>query len=297
MAHIVSLAIDASLFLIGISVGLESGRAVTTFVVRHRGLLARSFVSMNVVMPAAAMLAASLFGLSFPVKAALVTLAVSPLPIHFPHKVSKAGIDDEYTVSLLLTMAVASIAVVPASIWLIGKIVGLPLGIAPLSVLRIVASDVLVPVGIGALVRWRVPDLSDRVVQGCMRLGTAILVLAIIPLIAVLLPSMIALVGNGSIIAIALFALVGLVVGHALGGANDSHRTVLAIATASRHPAVALAITRANFPDQNLAPAAILLDVLISTVIVTLYYRRPRASSALGGRSARHRSLNAERVR
>ena len=140
-------------------------------------------------------------------------------------------------------------------------------------------------------------DLSrSRAIQGFKRLGTAVLVLAVIPLLAAFLPSMIALVGNGSIIAIALFALIGLVVGHALGGANDGHLTVLAIATASRHPAVALAIARANFPNENLAPAAILLDVLISTVVVTLYYRRPRASSAVGGRSARHPSLKAERA-
>lgn len=291
IAHIISFAIDASLFLIGFGVGLETRRPATTFAYRHVRLLVRSFVSMNVIMPMAAIATAALFALHPAVEVALVTLAVSPLPIHFPHRVAKASGDDEFAVSLLVTMALISIIVVPASLWSIGRLVALPLAIAPFTVFRIVASDVLIPVGVGALVRSRIPAVSERIVVTVTRLGTALLVIAVIPLIIRALPSMIALMGDGSVLAIALFALVGLAIGHVLGGANESHRAVLAVATASRHPAVALAIARANFADQKLAPAAILLDVLVSAAVLVLYFRRRRTAPASTGASL---ALNAE---
>ena len=278
--RIISLAIDASLFLIGIGVGLETRRSAITFARRHPGLVGRSFLSMNVIMPMAAIATAVLFALHPAVKLALVTLAVSPLPIHFPHKVTKAAGDDDFAVSLLITMALGSIVFVPASLWLIGRLVELPLAIAPLRVLRVVATDVLIPVSIGAAVRMRMPNFADRAVGTIMRLGMAILVVAIIPLIVRAFPSMIELMGDGSVLAIVLFALIGLAIGHALGGPNNGHRAVLAIATASRHPAVALAIVRANFPDQRLAPAAILLDVIVGAAVLMLYFRRRRTSGA-----------------
>ena len=276
-AHIASLGIDTSLILIGIGVGLQVRRGAAISVVRDRRLLARSFVSMNVIMPIAAILAATLFALQPAVEVALVTVAVSPLPIHFPGKVMKAAGEDEYAVSLLVTMALAAVVVVPASLWLIGAIADLPLRIAPLEVLRIVASDVLIPVAAGAFIRRRLPGIPNRLVRAITRLGTTILVAAAIPLVWSVLPSMIALLGNGSLVAIAAFAVLGLAIGDALGGPKISHRAVLAIATASRHPAVALAIARANFPEQTLAPAAVLLYVIVSAVALLIYSRRRSA--------------------
>jgi BASS family bile acid:Na+ symporter len=56
---------------------------------------------------------------------------------------------------------------------------------------------------------------------------------------------MISLVGNGTILALGAFTLAGLAAGHLLGGPNRDDCTVLALATASRHPGVALAIASA----------------------------------------------------
>jgi BASS family bile acid:Na+ symporter len=43
-----------------------------------------------------------------------------------------------------------------------------------------------------------------------------------------------------------------------------------------RHPAIAIAIAQANFPDQKLAPAAILLYVLVSAIAAAPYLRARR---------------------
>jgi hypothetical protein len=44
------------------------------------------------------------------------------------------------------------------------------------------------------------------------------------------------LVGNGAVLPIIAFVLVGLVIGHLLGGPTPENRTALAFSTASRHP-------------------------------------------------------------
>ncbi|MGH7358585.1 MAG: hypothetical protein ACREJR_07215, partial [Candidatus Rokuibacteriota bacterium] len=58
---------------------------------------------------------------------------------------------------------------------------------------------------------------------------------------------------------------------HWLGGPDPDDRTALAIASSIRHPGVALTIARLNFPEEPLAPAAVLLFLLVS-VIATLPY-------------------------
>ena len=56
-----------------------------------------------------------------------------------------------------------------------------------------------------------------------------------------------------------------------LGGSDDEDRSVLALASAARHPGVAMAVASANFPDQKLAPAAILLYLLLSALLSIPY--------------------------
>jgi bile acid:Na+ symporter, BASS family len=78
---------------------------------------------------------------------------------------------------------------------------------------------------------------------------------------------MISLIGNGSGLAIIAFTGVGLALGHVLGGPDSEHRTVLALATATRHPGVALTIAAANFPDEKLVAPALMLYVLVSAIV------------------------------
>jgi BASS family bile acid:Na+ symporter len=84
-------------------------------------------------------------------------------------------------------------------------------------------------------------------------------------------PAIVSLIGNGTIVALAAFVVIGLLTGHLLGGPGAEERSVLALASAARHPGVALAIASANFPEQKLAPAAVLLYLLVSAVLTIPY--------------------------
>ena len=60
------------------------------------------------------------------------------------------------------------------------------------------------------------------------------------------------IVGNGTILAMVVFVIVAVAVGHWLGRPDPAEQTTLALATASRHPGLAMAIATANFPEQRL---------------------------------------------
>jgi BASS family bile acid:Na+ symporter len=82
-----------------------------------------------------------------------------------------------------------------------------------------------------------------------------------------------ALIGNGRVLAILAFVVIGLGAGQMLGGPDAEDRTVLALATACRHPGVALAITSTNFPEEKLMTGAVLLYLLVSAIVSFPYLK------------------------
>ena len=107
------------------------------------------------------------------------------------------------------------------------------------------------------------------------------LLICVIPILIGAWPHMTSLVREGTLTAIILIALIGLAAGHFLGGPSEDDRTVLAFATVSRHPGVAVAI--ASLTDQPLAPLGVLLAVLVCELAVIPYKtwrKRLRAANA-----------------
>ena len=60
-------------------------------------------------------------------------------------------------------------------------------------------------------------------------------------------------------------------IGHVLGGPIPQNQTALAIATASRHPGIALILATANFPAETLVGPALLLYLLVNAVVAIPY--------------------------
>src|SRR5262249_45301908 len=93
--------------------------------------------------------------------------------------------------------------------------------------------------------------------------------------------AIVSLIGDGTLIAMAIFVIVGLVAGHFLGGPVRENRTALALSTATRHPGIAFAIAHANFPQQKLAIAAIGLYLIVNAIATLPYMvwtKRQRAA-------------------
>ena len=284
---IVLLALKASLALTVFGVGLSSARGDATYLFRHPGLFGRTFIAMSVIMPLLVLLLTTVFSLSAPVTLALIALALSPVPPFLPGKVARAGGDASYVVGLFVAASLLALVVVPLSVSLFGDAFGVPLRVSPSAVARLVGTSVLVPIALGIAGRELFPSIAARAARPVGLVATVMLLASFIPLLVAFWPAMRSLIGNGTLVAIVVITVVGLGIGHLLGGPRDDDRTVLSLATATRHPAIAIAIATANFPSEKMpATAAVLLALIVGAVASLPYMawsKRHNATRARAG--------------
>lgn len=275
-AAAIMLAAKASLGLTVLAVSLNARPSDATHLLRHPLLLLRSLVAMNVVMPAVALLFTILFELNPPVKLALITLAVSPVPPFLPNKAIKSGGDSAYVVGLLTTMAALSIIIIPLTMAFFGSLFGLPIAIRATTIANIVGTGILLPVAVGIGLRWVAPVLADKLTKPIGIGASVLLVGSVIPILIRAWPAMGSVVDDGTLFAIVGITVIGVAVGHTLGGPARESRSVLALATACRHPAVAYAIATTVFPNEKLVGAALLADLIIAGIVTVPYVRLSR---------------------
>src|SRR5262249_25567267 len=150
---------QASIGLIVFAIGLEAVPGDVTYLLRKPSLLVRSVLAMNVVIPLIAAGIAAAFHLRPEVEAALILLAVSPVPPILPGKEQKAGGNVSYAIGLLTVSAVLAIGAVPASVTLIGRCFGYSLNVPMAAIAKVVGTTVLGPLMLGVVVRRLVPAM------------------------------------------------------------------------------------------------------------------------------------------
>jgi BASS family bile acid:Na+ symporter len=162
------------------------------------------------------------------------------------------------------------------------KIFKRPAEMSPFTIARIVISSVIGPLAMGLTLRHFWAGFAERAAAPLSHLATLLLIAALLPVQFTVLSAEISLIGRGTLLVLTVFVVICLVAGTLLGGPELSHRIVLALSTASRHPGVAIAIVSANSPNQKLALPAILLYLAVSTIISGVFVarlRRTRRSS------------------
>jgi bile acid:Na+ symporter, BASS family len=271
---IIVLALKVSIILSVFAIGLKATFRDATFLFRRPRDLLRALLSMNVLMPLVALAMGMAFNLHPAVEIAIVAISVSPIPPILPNKALKAGGKEDYTIGLLVAIGLLSIFVIPISMKVVETITGVSHAMQPQSVAPVVFMTILLPLLVGIAVGKIAPIFADRAAKPVSLIGLGLLILSALPILINSVQAVLSLVGDGTILSLAVFALIGSIVGHWLGGPEPDHRTVLALSTASRHPAVALAIAQANFPEQKLAGAAIVWYLLLSGVVSAFYLSR-----------------------
>jgi BASS family bile acid:Na+ symporter len=250
MTAAILLVLKASIILSVFAIGLKATVADATSLFRRPGHLLRAFVSMNVLMPLMALAVGVPFDLHPAVKIALVVIAVSPTPPIFPKRALKAGGTETYTIGLLVAIAVLSVVVIPLSMEVLAAITGVSLVMPARSVAVLVLATILAPLLAGIAVRRLAAANADRAAGPIAVLASVLLIVSALPIVIGVSQTVMSLVTDGTILGLGAFALAGFFIGHVLGGPEPANRPVLGLATASRHPAVALAIAHANFPEQ-----------------------------------------------
>jgi BASS family bile acid:Na+ symporter len=285
-AQLIKLALTASILLLVFALGMRASFAGATSLFRelfrspHR--LLRALFAMFVLVPLAAVLAAKLLDLSLPVRTAIVAMALAPIPPVLPGKQLKFGGESDYVFGLLVAVSLAAMLIVPLGLPLMSAIFHRETGFGFWIVARIIGMTILVPLLAGLTLKAMAPALAGRLVTWVARIGTLLLLTALIPVLVSAWPALVTMVGDGGVAAIALVVVTAIAAGHVLGGPDPDERTALAFATAMRHPGIAVAIAGLAVPEEPRVQAAILLYLLIAVVATSIYgllhKRRARAA-------------------
>jgi BASS family bile acid:Na+ symporter len=261
--------VTVSLIALIAALGMNAtfGELVSLF--RQPVRLLKALIAVNVVAPTAAAIIIGLFPLTPLVQLGIVVMAVSPVPPFVPGKALKAGGDKSYTLGLYTALSLLAVIIVPVTVAILSKAYGVDVPLPPLAVLRIVVISVILPLAIGLGVRRFWPALAELLAPVLGKLAMLVLLIVVVLLLIVLWPRIMGLIGNGTVVAMALVSAIALAAGHLLGGPSLGDRGALAVSAATRHPGIALTI--ANAAGHREATPAIIAFVLVSCLVTIPY--------------------------
>jgi BASS family bile acid:Na+ symporter len=249
-------------------------------------LLFRGIVAVHVVVPAVALLMVLVLPMPPIVKVGIFIMAASPLAPFVPGKMMKTGADASYAIGLCVALTSLAVIIVPATLglvsWYFRREVSAPVG----PVAMLILTSVLLPLVAGLSLGALFPNLS-RWFAPAARIFSIVVLLPVVVLFLYSAGSqIIALIGNGTLLATFVAVAAGLVAGHWLGGPEPANRMALALATATRHPGIAALIVHANYQDKRAMMAVVLF--LLNSMIVSAFYKglmvkrhRPVSSSSV----------------
>ena len=166
---LIVLFLKVSISLIVFGLGLNATLADALSVLRRPRELGRAFLSMNVLMPALALAMALNFNFHPAVKIVLVALSVAPVPPMLPRTALREGGRKDYTIGLLVAMAVLSIVVIPVTMEIFQPLAGVRLREPVSSVSWLVLKSILLPLSAGIALRSLAPGLTKRLVEPSLR--------------------------------------------------------------------------------------------------------------------------------
>lgn len=271
LAALVILVLKVSIAVMVFSVGLGTAPRELTLLLRRPQKLVGSLVSMNLVMLAIALALAVLLPLHHSVKVVLVALALSPVPPLLPRRLIKAGGGHDYVMALLFSASVFAIFWIPFASAILDRFFPQDLRLPALPVAKLVSMTVLGPTLAGVVVHALAPRLAARLEGPLGKVGLLLLLAAAGLLLARAAPVVLQQIGDGTLLAIVSFVVLGLIVGHLIGGPAPGDRSVLALATACRHPAVAMGISRLAFPAEKAIAGAVLLYLIVNVIVCLPY--------------------------
>lgn len=271
-AQILKLAIVGSIVLIAFSIGLARPPGTILRGLSDTGGNARAMLAMFVALPLFTLLLTWLLPMDPSARVALLALSVSPMPPILPLKERKLGGSLDYALSLQVVASVVALLAAPLMLILGQAIFGRDADLDAVGMARTILVTIVLPllagVGVSALMPRQAPALAEA-----LRLGATVLLSgAALVLLWNLAPGLIRAATLPVTLVIVAMVLFGLAVGHLLGGPNEGNRHALAVATASRHPGVAIGLAvSSGIATQQPAVAVVMLHFLAALLLAIPY--------------------------
>lgn len=268
--ELVPILAQGALCLIIASIGLQARWRDVLAAMRNTDLVLKGMLAVNVVVPIVALIICSLLPIHPFVRIGIVIMAVSPMAPLVQMKMWKGGLDTSAAIGLYVALIVSAILFVPATVALLSALYPTDASISVGAVAKMVAITTLFPVGVGLAISAWAPHFAQRAAPIVLVIGFIVIALLAVLILYKQGGAIMALLGDGTLLAIVVTVAAGLAAGHFLGGPNPATSTALAMAAGTRHPGIAALIVHANFNDPQVMLTVLLF--LLTGVAMTLAY-------------------------
>jgi BASS family bile acid:Na+ symporter len=275
LAQILGLVLKVCILTTIFALGLKAAWADVASLLHRPGLLMRSLFAMYVLTPLAAVLLVLVFPAPRVVGSAVLLMAISAGAPLLPKKLFKLGANPSYVYSLSVIAALLAIVTVPVSLTILSTFFDRSASVPVTEVAYTISTAFLAPLLAGMAARHLWPTLAERISDPIINTANIIL-LGLVLLIGATNLSAIFAVGPSGIAIIVVMTFAALAIGHALGGPDPNDCTALAIACASRFPALVLLIASLNYAGAKSLP--VVAAYLLFSNLAAIPYMFWRAS-------------------
>ncbi len=240
--------IFAMLLSVGLRLPIENIEAAA----HRRGLITRTVLVTNVVVPLIAMVLVAILPLTPLARGIILLFAICP---GAPFLIGK--FKEQTHLSAVLLAIVSLCAVVTLPIWasIVQRLFALQFQIHAVEVLLIVLRKLLVPLLIGVAIRQFTPRFAEPVARVAAWFYKIALAVALVIILVKAGPQLLH-VKLSSFLAVILVTVVSALVGHVAGGPDLQDRGVIATFAALGNPALVATIISHSYPN---LPAGVLV--------------------------------------
>ena len=278
LATVVKIGLLLSVMTIMFSQGLRMTPGQQLAFFRERpAMMLRSLAVVLVLVPLATLAVIFLLPPSRAVTIGLAILAASPAAPFQLLNIHKKGGSLVYAGTMHLCLALLAVVTVPSVLFLLSEALGFDAEVSVTQVVRTVGQTILLPVVLGIVVHSFSSRAAERIAPPLSRIAEIVfLVMALIVLVrnAGLLLRM----DLESYVAMAVFIVVNLSLGHLLGPPDPQERTTLAMESGARNFGLAITIGALNFSQER--TMAVLVPYIILFITISTIYLKWRARAS-----------------
>jgi predicted Na+-dependent transporter len=258
-----------AIFAVMLSLGLLLGREQIVAAAERWLMVGAILFAVVIPVPALAVLYVKLLGITGPVAAGIVLMAISPgAPVALRRAIEVGG-HARFAPALHLAIVVFAVFTVPLSILALAAFFDRNFTVTPLHIAGQVFFVQLLPLGLGAGLRAFAPRAAAWMQPRLAPLGN-ILLLAFLVACVYGLWDMLADIGWTPAIAGVVLTGCALFVGEAVAWRDPAARPAAAVATAMRNPGLALLIAAVNHAPSSVT-AAVFGYAFGALAVVTAY--------------------------
>jgi BASS family bile acid:Na+ symporter len=249
---------------------------------KNGGVIARTVLMANVVVPLIAMLLVAILPLTNIAKGVILIASICPGAHFVIHRFRGQAYLPQVTLVVISLLAVVT---VPLWTTVLGRIYQHELAFSGTDVFLFILRALLLPLGIGMAIRHFWPKVAlplGKVADIFFKVGLVLaLVLTVVAVFKFNLgPQTLRAAQPSGVLAIVLFTLGAALLGHWAGRPDPDTRTFSATLVASGNPALILAVISSNFPNLRVGSLVVfLLAIRLLTLLPYQMWMKHRRSS------------------